>query len=140
MKKLLYTLAILVAVSFTFIACNGNEPDEPAQDYTSFTLTWIGGNSHLFTNFKTGFFDEYGRCILLFEHEQLIEGVETEVFIMPEFVSPIYLFFKNGSRPFRVDTSFEIRENRLNKIEISERTSPRPPIEIYPITIYNWPH
>lgn len=136
MKKLLYTLVILVTVSF--MACN-NEPDKPMQDYTSFTLTWIGGGSHYFSNFKTGFFDENGRCILLFEHEQFVEGVETEVFIMSEFVSPIYLFYKNGAVHLRFEASFEIQENRLNRIIVPDRDNTRG-IHIHPVTIYNWPH
>ena len=134
MKHLLYLFPIIA-----LFACSEKIEEKPTQDYTSYTLTWIGGNSELFSNYKTAYFDEEGKCILLFEHEQLQEGIETKEYIMPEFVSPIYLFYTAGKYCMRLEVPFTVRENKKNRIIVPDSNNTRG-IDITEPSIYNWPH
>ena len=135
MKKLI----VLFFVSIVLVSCS--KDDDPVQDYTSFTLTWIGGNSGMFSNYKTAYFDESGACILLFEHDQLEEGVETKEYIMPVYADKIYLFYEwDPYFRMRLKESLAVKKNVKNKIILPDRNDPSG-IEIRDTSsIYDWPH
>jgi hypothetical protein len=121
MKK----LTLLLFASFALLACSRDD-NEPTQDYTSFTLKWVGGNSDIFSNYKTGYFDEEGKCILLFEHEQLLEGVETKEYVMPVYAEKIYLFYDLAyPRSLRLEEGFLVQKNKKNRIIVPDKNNTR---------------
>ncbi|GEM_PF-3692696 len=129
MKKILF---IFLALPFLF-SCSDDNPVE--QDYTSYIIR-LEGETNVFTNAKTAYFDAEGKCILIAEHGHLKPFIDTEEVVLPEFHNEIYLFYDLDGGT-RLRTPFQLTKNNKNMLKITEDSRGMP---ITDKNVYTWPH